>query len=64
MRPLRLRLEEARERLGIPWDVLERDYLLSWVLAGIPPQTIDGNYPLKRPRTCSANMAVLARRFC
>jgi uncharacterized protein len=22
-------------RLGLPWDVLERDYLLSWVLAGI-----------------------------
>jgi predicted nucleotidyltransferase component of viral defense system len=35
MRPLRTRLEEARTRLGVPWDVLERDYLLSWVLAGI-----------------------------
>lgn len=35
MRPLRIRLEEARKRLGIPWEVLERDYLLSWVLAGI-----------------------------
>jgi predicted nucleotidyltransferase component of viral defense system len=35
MRPLRLRLEEARKRLGIPWEVLERDYLLSWILAGI-----------------------------
>jgi predicted nucleotidyltransferase component of viral defense system len=35
MRPLRTRLEEARKRLGIPWEVLERDYLLSWVLAGI-----------------------------
>ena len=35
MRPLRTRLEEARNRLGIPWEVLERDYLLSWVLAGI-----------------------------
>jgi predicted nucleotidyltransferase component of viral defense system len=21
--------------LGIPWEVLERDYLLSWILAGI-----------------------------
>jgi uncharacterized protein len=35
MRPLRTRLEEARTRLGIPWEVLERDYLLSWILAGI-----------------------------
>ena len=35
MRPLRTRLQEARGRLGIQWEVLERDYLLSWVLAGI-----------------------------
>ena len=35
MRPLRTRLLEARGRLGLPWEVLERDYLLSWVLAGI-----------------------------
>jgi len=35
MKPLRTRLQEARRRLGIPWEVLERDYLLSWVLAGI-----------------------------
>ena len=35
MRPLRTRLQEARRRLGLPWEVLERDYLLSWVLAGI-----------------------------
>ena len=35
MRPLRTRLQEARRRLGIPWEVLERDYLLSWVLIGI-----------------------------
>ena len=35
MRPLRTRLQEARRRLGIPWEVLERDYLLSWVLTGI-----------------------------
>ncbi len=35
MKPLRIRLEEARARLGIPWEVLERDYILSWVLAGI-----------------------------
>ena len=35
MKPLRTRLEQARKQLGIPWDVLERDYLLSWILAGI-----------------------------
>ena len=35
MRPLRTRLLEARERLRTPWEVLERDYLLSWLLAGI-----------------------------
>ena len=35
MKPLRTRLQEARKRLGIPWEVLERDYLLSWILAGM-----------------------------
>lgn len=35
MKPLRIRLEEARKRLGIPWEILERDYLLSWILAGV-----------------------------
>jgi predicted nucleotidyltransferase component of viral defense system len=35
MKPLYLRLQEARKQSGVPWDVLERDYLLSWVLAGI-----------------------------
>ena len=35
MKPLRVRLQEARKRLGIPCEVLERDYLLSWLLAGI-----------------------------
>lgn len=35
MKPLRTRLLEARGRLGVPWEVLERDYLLSWILAGI-----------------------------
>lgn len=35
MKPLRGRLEEARQRTGAPWDVLERDYVLSWVLAGV-----------------------------
>jgi predicted nucleotidyltransferase component of viral defense system len=35
MKPLRTRLMEARKHLGLPWEVLERDYLLSWILAGI-----------------------------
>ena len=35
MRPLRTRLQEARRHLGLPWEALERDYLLSWVLTGI-----------------------------
>jgi len=35
MKPLRTRLEEARKQLSVPWDVLERDYVLSWILAGI-----------------------------
>lgn len=35
MKPLRTRLQEARKRLELPWEVLERDYLISWVLAGI-----------------------------
>ena len=35
MTPLRNRLEQARQRFGAPWEVLERDYLLSWILAGI-----------------------------
>ena len=35
MKPLRTRLQEARQRHGLPWEVLERDYLLSWILAGI-----------------------------
>lgn len=35
MRPLRTRLEQARHRTGMGWEVLERDYVLSWILAGI-----------------------------
>jgi predicted nucleotidyltransferase component of viral defense system len=35
MRPLRTRLEQARQRTGLGWEVLERDYVLSWILAGI-----------------------------
>ncbi|MBW1802624.1 MAG: nucleotidyl transferase AbiEii/AbiGii toxin family protein [Deltaproteobacteria bacterium] len=40
MKPLRNRLQEARKRLGIPWEVLERDYVLSWILAGV--SRVDG----------------------
>jgi predicted nucleotidyltransferase component of viral defense system len=35
MKPLRNRLLKARSRLGIPWEILERDYILSWILAGV-----------------------------
>jgi predicted nucleotidyltransferase component of viral defense system len=35
VKPLRARLQDARRRLGLPWEVIERDYLLSWILAGI-----------------------------
>jgi len=35
MKALRTRLQEARKDLGIPWEILERDYLLTWILAGI-----------------------------
>jgi predicted nucleotidyltransferase component of viral defense system len=35
VKPLRTRLQEMRGRLGTSWEVLERDYLLSWVLAGV-----------------------------
>jgi predicted nucleotidyltransferase component of viral defense system len=35
MKPLRIRLQESRARLGLSWEILERDYVLSWVLAGI-----------------------------
>lgn len=35
MRPLYNRLQEARRRLDAPWEIMERDYLLSWTLAAI-----------------------------
>ena len=35
MKPLRSRLQVMRERLGVPWEILERDYILSWLLVGI-----------------------------
>ncbi len=35
MRDLRSRVEEARAKHRVPWHVLERDYVISWILAGI-----------------------------
>ena len=35
MKPLRKRLEEARKNTGLSWETIERDYVLSWILAGI-----------------------------
>ncbi|MBK9304219.1 MAG: hypothetical protein IPM94_10115 [bacterium] len=35
MKALRTRLLEARHQTGRPWEAIERDYLLSWILAGI-----------------------------
>lgn len=35
MKPLQIRLQEARKKIGLPWEILERDYLLSWILAGL-----------------------------
>ncbi len=35
MKALHARLQDVRQRLGIPWEILERDYLLSWILAGL-----------------------------
>ena len=34
MKPLRRRLEEVRKNTGLSWETIERDYVLSWVLAG------------------------------
>jgi len=35
VKPLRNRLEEIRRASPVAWEVLERDYALSWILAGI-----------------------------
>jgi len=35
MKPLRHQLEEKRSELKVPWNTLEQDFVLSWVLAGI-----------------------------
>ena len=35
MNPLYTRLNELRKKYNVSWELLEQDYLLSWVLAGI-----------------------------
>ncbi|MBA7610343.1 hypothetical protein ES703_17551 [subsurface metagenome] len=40
MQPLRQKLENMRTRAGLPWEVIERDYMLSWMLAGIAANAI------------------------
>jgi len=35
MKPIRKRLEEARRDAGLSWEIIEKDYILSWVLAGV-----------------------------
>jgi predicted nucleotidyltransferase component of viral defense system len=35
MKSIRKRLEDARKTSGLPWEIIEKDYILSWVLAGI-----------------------------
>lgn len=35
MKPLRKRFEEARKDTGLSWEIIERDYILSWVLTGV-----------------------------
>ena len=38
MKPLRRRLEESRTHANLPWEAMERDYVLSWLLAGLANQ--------------------------
>ena len=35
MKSLRDSFKETHKRMGVRWDVVERDYVLSWILAGI-----------------------------
>ncbi len=35
MKTIRRRLEDVRKASGLPWEIIEKDYILSWVLAGI-----------------------------
>ncbi len=47
--PLRTRLLQSRDRLGLQWEVIERDYILSWVLAGISMVEISVDEPVILP---------------
>ena len=35
MKPIRKRLEKARKNTGLSWEMIEKDYILSWALVGI-----------------------------
>jgi len=35
LKPLRRRFQEERIRLNISWEIIEQDYILSWILAAI-----------------------------
>ncbi len=35
MKPIRRRLEDARQESGLSWEIIEKDYIISWILAGI-----------------------------
>lgn len=35
MKLIRKRIEEARKEARLSWEIIEKDYILSWVLAGI-----------------------------
>ena len=35
MKPLRIRIDLARDQADTTWEVIERDYLISWIFAGI-----------------------------
>lgn len=40
MQSIRTKLLMAREKTGLPWEVVERDYLLSWILYGISQNSL------------------------
>jgi predicted nucleotidyltransferase component of viral defense system len=35
VKPLHNRIDDARKALKCPWEILEKDYVLSWLIAGI-----------------------------
>lgn len=34
-RLIRKILEKERTRLGVPWEVVEKDYVISWIIYGL-----------------------------